>query len=143
MNLKQLLYISDAAENITYGDIEDIHRTSMTNNAIRGITGILFYSQGHFVQFLEGESVAVSGLFNDILQDDRHNAIKLLFDREASKREFEDWDMALLDLNGFNNQHRLDLQDLVHLAGYQSRQTNGDPMDLIILRKFRRLLTPA
>lgn len=138
--LGQLLYISDAAEGIDRDALEQIRETSAYNNAERDITGILFFSDGHFVQLLEGNPPTIRELFDDIVQDDRHDNVKLLFERPARERLFYEWDMALLDLDGYSDNERLDLEDLVHLAGYQVKDHNDLPMDLKILRKFRVLL---
>jgi len=143
VDLSQLLYISDAVGQITRDDLKCICETSMRNNNLCGITGILFFSGGHFVQFLEGPPDRVKRLFSIIVQDDRHEAIKLLLERPAACREFDGWDMALLDLEGYADSERMDLNDLVHMAGYQVRDESDEPMDLIILRRFRDLLTPA
>jgi len=143
MDLIQLLYVSDAIDGLETEDLQAIQSVSQLNNSIFGITGILFYAGGHFVQFLEGEPFHVRRLFKTIVQDPRHRSVKLLYDRPARDREFEDWDMALLDLGDYSEQHRMDLEDLVHMAGYQVRNELDQPMDLIILRRFRELLATA
>lgn len=143
MGLIQLLYVSDAIDGLVAEDLRAIQSVSQLNNSIFGITGILFFAQGHFVQFLEGEPFHVRRLFKTIVQDPRHHSVKLLYDRPARVREFEDWDMALLDLDDYSEQHRMDLQDLIHMAGYQVRDEGDQPMDLIILRRFRELLATA
>lgn len=142
MALGHLLYISDADEALTSDDIEAIRTVSARNNAVLDITGILFYSNGHFVQFLEGDPEAVHGLFDTIVEDDRHDNVKLLFERPSPERVFTDWDMALLDLDEYTDKERLDLDDLVHLAGYQVR-ANERPIELVILERFRALLPTA
>lgn len=139
MALSQLLYISDAVEPMTPTKLNAIHTTSMRNNAIHGITGILFFSDGQFVQFIEGQADLVRALFQTIRRDPRHESIKLLFDRPTDEREFENCSMALLNLDDFSNCDRNDLVDLVHMAGYQVVDAESDtPMDILILRNFRR-----
>jgi len=141
MDLGQLLYISDAKAGTTKSTLDTIREASVRNNSLRNITGILFYSNGHFVQFLEGDPAEVRALFEIILEDTRHDYVKLLYQRPARERLFEDWDMAVLDLGEHDLVARQDLNDLVHLAGYQALDEFDEPMDLMILRRFSAMLS--
>ncbi|MEO0475634.1 MAG: BLUF domain-containing protein, partial [Planctomycetota bacterium] len=53
--LGHLLYISEAVRAFTRAELNAIRETSARNNAKRGVSGVLFYSRGHFVQLLEGD----------------------------------------------------------------------------------------
>lgn len=141
MVLGHLLYISDAVGEMGPEQLEAIRTVSRHNNAAEGITGVLFYSAGHFVQLLEGDTAAIHALFEKIATDPRHENVKLLYLRDARERAFCDWSMALLDLDGYSEQDRLDLEDMVHLAGYHVNHPDEEPLDLAVLNKFRALLT--
>lgn len=125
---------------ITRADLEDIKRASTRYNAAHDITGLLMHAGGHFVQFLEGEEQEVRFLFEKIVQDNRHDHIKLLFERKASERIFTDWSMPVIDLDRHGEKERNDMEDLVHMAGYQLKDRQAMPMDLQILYRFRNLL---
>ncbi len=62
-----------------------------------GITGLLLYKQGEFMQALEGEEATVRSLFATIRDDPRHQHVHLLVGLEVPKRYFPRWSM------GFNN----------------------------------------
>jgi len=140
MALGHLLYISDAIETITDENLEAIRKVSTEHNAEHGITGILFYSAGHFVQLLEGDPGKIRRLFDKIVLDRRHTAVKLLIERPAEERIFPDWSMGVLDLRNYSDKERLDLDDLVHLSGYQVHKDDGTPIELEILSRFCMLL---
>lgn len=69
------------------------------NNARKGITGILLYRDGNFLQSIEGEEAAVGELFSIIARDKRHNGLMVLFREEIPAREYPDWSMAFRDLS--------------------------------------------
>lgn len=63
-------------------------------NAQHRITGLLLYSEGHFVQVIEGPEAEVSDLFARIQQDPRHTQVLTLSQGPGPQRYFPDWRMA-------------------------------------------------
>ena len=140
MSLAQLLYISDSIDRVGLDDLLEIQRVSIRNNARHNITGILFHAEGHFVQFLEGERCDILDLFETICLDERHENVRLLYERPTSERLFADWHMAMLDLELHSDVERFDLQELVYHAAHSATRNGDVPMDLQILNRFRNLL---
>lgn len=65
-----------------------------TNSSI-GITGLLLYHCGEFVQILEGDRDAVMHVYNNIIvADPRHCSINLCWDATVAQRGFADWSMG-------------------------------------------------
>jgi hypothetical protein len=89
-----LVYVSRAAAWVTRQDLLDLMATSRTANARDGITGLLLYSDGGFLQMLEGTRGAVESLYASITLDERHDDVTLVRTREQREREFPDWSMA-------------------------------------------------
>jgi len=71
-------------------------------NDERNVTGLLLYREGSFYQVLEGEEAAVRATFKGIEQDPRHTAVRVLFIGQTEAREFADWQMGFLNLDGVN-----------------------------------------
>ena len=94
---RQLLYISDARYGLTKDDIEDILAASRRNNAESGVTGMLLYSSGIFIQALEGEPQTVAALYTKISDDRRHENIDLISDRMVAARSFSGWAMGFVE----------------------------------------------
>jgi len=77
----------------------EIHRLlkqARERNARLGITGALLFTEGRFVQVLEGDEAPVMGLIEDIKRDSRHCDIDVLPARLAPERCFSQWSMAFV-----------------------------------------------
>lgn len=65
-------------------------------NAAHDITGALYIWQDRFLQYLEGNDVALAALYSRIQRDERHTNCELHDARLVSKRVFRGWAMAWL-----------------------------------------------
>lgn len=77
--------------------LSQILRTAQKRNEASGITGILSYRNGHYIQVIEGDDDAVDLLFAKIKTDPRHHQIDVLINVTINKRAFPNWGMKLLD----------------------------------------------
>jgi hypothetical protein len=75
-------------------ELMELLRQSRENNARHGITGLLLYKDGNFMQYLEGPAEEVARLHEKILADRRHKQVITLLRGEAENRHFEAWAMA-------------------------------------------------
>lgn len=90
-----LIYLSSAAQLLAQDELETLMVRSQNNNRKMGITGLLLYNDGNFLQALEGDKETVAALFSKISRDPRHRGISVLFDEEINQRDFPDWSMGL------------------------------------------------
>ena len=99
--LVRLLYASRAVD--TSSDaIESILHQSRDHNPSTGVTGVLCYGSGIFLQALEGGRMAVSQLYGHIQRDPRHKDVVLLQYEEISERRFSGWTMGEVNMNRIN-----------------------------------------
>lgn len=99
--LVRLLYASRAVD--TSPDaIEAILLKSRQHNPECGITGILCYGGGIFLQAIEGGRMAVSELYGHIQKDPRHNDVVLLHYEEIAERRFGGWTMGQVNMSKIN-----------------------------------------
>jgi hypothetical protein len=63
---------------------------------VYGITGVLLFVEGAFLQILEGEKDDVLGLMERIQRDPRHRGVKVFYEQEVDERAFASWSMAYL-----------------------------------------------
>lgn len=91
--MRQLLYASNTSRDVTQDVLDDILAKSRRNNARDGITGMLLYIEGGFMQVLEGEEAAVGAAYERIARDKRHWNTQILLDR-AAPRAFGQWSMG-------------------------------------------------
>jgi hypothetical protein len=99
--LVRLLYASRAIDT-SPGAIDAILLQSRHHNPECGITGILCYGGGIFLQAIEGGRMAVSELYGHIQRDIRHNDVVLLHYEEISERRFAGWTMGQVNVSKIN-----------------------------------------
>jgi len=92
-----VVYTSSARRPFSTSELSDLLVTSRTNNRPRGLTGMLLYKDGTFMQVLEGERQAVEERIAVIENDPRHHGIIKLIQGEG-ERQFPDWSMGFRDL---------------------------------------------
>ena len=89
----RLIYSSHAKQEMSVQDLEQILAVSRARNALVGITGLLMYRDGMFLQCLEGDETAVRNTYARILRDPRHHRALHLIEERVEQRSFPDWAM--------------------------------------------------
>ena len=123
----RIVYTSRATEDPDAADLRGLLGTARELNEQHGVTGMLLYAHGSFMQVVEGADDAVRATYARIASDDRHTDLQVLLDGTIAQREFSDWamgfdhldDEALLEgLPGFKAAERYPLINaaLVHDA---------------------------
>lgn len=115
--LVRLLYASRAVDSSTSA-IEAILAQSRQHNPVSGITGILCYGGGIFLQAIEGGRMAVSELYGRIQKDPRHKDVVLLDYEEISERRFGGWTMGVVNLLKLNQSVLLKYSEKPELDPY-------------------------
>ena len=103
MPLVSLVYVSLASHEMTDEELQSLLAVARETNARLGISGMLLYRDGYFIQALEGEEAAVDKLFDKISHDPRHKSVLVVTKTPIQERSFEQWSM------GFN---KVDAQEL-------------------------------
>jgi hypothetical protein len=104
-----MIYASSATELFTQDELESLLEKSRRNNQAVGISGLLLYKDGNFMQLLEGPQEAVAATLKRIELDRRHRGVIRLYQCDQTEREFGDWSM------GFK---RLDAGSVPAMEGY-------------------------
>ncbi|MFM8330705.1 MAG: BLUF domain-containing protein [Candidatus Methylumidiphilus sp.] len=94
MALMHLVYLSSLVDISLESEIPKILESSVRNNPVSGITGMLLYCDGNFIQVLEGETDAVLEVFDRICADCRHRDIFEVMREPIAEREFAQWSMG-------------------------------------------------
>ena len=100
--LVRLLYVSRAVDT-SPAAIEAILAEGREHNPACGITGVVCYGGGIFLQAIEGGRSAVSQLYNTIQRDKRHKDVELLHFEEIEERRFSGWSMGQVNLAKLNH----------------------------------------
>jgi len=96
------MYASRAMSTVDQEELLAILRKSKANNPDVGVTGVLCFSEGIFLQVLEGVRSAVNKLYNRIATDPRHTAVELLCYEEIGERKFAGWSMGQVNMSRLN-----------------------------------------
>lgn len=133
MAIFQLGYVSTQSWPLSAAELLDLLNTARTTNEQLGISGVLLHREESFFQVIEGEREAVLALFEKIVKDPRHKRVEVLFEDAASAREFADWRMGFLELDGV---------DLSLLPGYSDFLTKGVKPNGVLreITRSRRLM---
>ncbi len=100
--LVRLMYASRAVPATDQDALVAILRKSKANNPAVGVTGVLCFSGGIFLQVLEGGRSAVNKLYNRIASDPRHTDVELLIYQEIGERCFAGWSMGQVNMARLN-----------------------------------------
>jgi len=115
--LVRLIYASRAAD-ASAAAIEAILTQAREHNPATGITGVLCYGGGVFLQAIEGGRSQVSALFGHIQRDPRHQDVELLHYEEIDERRFGGWTMGQVNLSRINHAIVLKYSETIELDPY-------------------------
>ena len=91
MSIRQIVYVSSGVRVYTADEVEKIADAGRINNTEHGVTGILLYYNGNFMQLLEGDPASVAETFKRVSNDFRHSGIIKLQDSIVETRSFPDY----------------------------------------------------
>ncbi len=91
--LYRVMYVSKASHPFTKGELDDLLAGARARNQAHGISGILVYDAGSFLQVFEGPTERVSTLVRNIQRDPRHGEVVFLSAGAVEDRYFEGWGM--------------------------------------------------
>jgi hypothetical protein len=100
--LINLVYGSSAKTKMGDGELVDILAKAREKNGRLGITGMLLYRGGNFLQVLEGEKSVVEALYDVIKRDPRHYTVELIAKRPVAQRGFGEWEMGFVQIDTLN-----------------------------------------
>jgi len=93
--IESVTYRSEAARPPSPSDLEAMLARARARNHSIGVTGMLLYDGGRFLQTLEGPPAALDQVWSSILRDPRHGGIEILSRHIVPSRLFSGWDMQL------------------------------------------------
>jgi hypothetical protein len=117
--LVRLLYASRAVDTSPEA-IDAILSQSRQHNPRCGITGILCFGGGIFLQAIEGGRMAISELYGHIQRDKRHKDVVLLQYEEITERRFGGWTMGQVNLLKLNQSILLKYSETSELDPYSA-----------------------
>lgn len=92
--LHALAYVSTAQGMVTEQALQRLLQRARANNDEQGVTGVLLYCDGSFMQYIEGPRDAVDRVYALIRADKQHHGIVPLLSQALQHRAFSGWTMA-------------------------------------------------
>lgn len=89
-----ITYVSSAVRQFREATLLDLVEQCQGNNTRLGVTGVLVYSDGNFMQVIEGPGLVTHALYDRIRRDDRHRNVTTVHIQPLEVREFQGWSMA-------------------------------------------------
>lgn len=116
----KIIYFSSAIKLLDEDQINLLLVKAHHYNFENGITGVLLYLEGDFLQVLEGKKADVVVLFDKIKKDSRHRLIITIFEQKISKRQFPEWTMGFHSstyekLRSIRGLEQLEKRDLINI----------------------------
>lgn len=129
--LTRYIYLSHAVRPLDREALRQLVDQATAANAQHNVTGLLVYSDGHFMQVVEGPPEEIRQLRTNIEADPRHAHITELRFAPAQQRLFERWALACNLPGAYEG---LSLQIARHLA--QHHWSDDDIEVLAMLGRF-------
>jgi FAD-dependent sensor of blue light len=132
-----LVYASSALLPFTKPELQALLEQARAKNAKLGLTGMLLYKDGNFMQVLEGDQKAVTDLAAIIERDPRHKGVLILLRGTSEERLFPDWSMGFRDLTDQNAAKTPGYTDFMNtpLTGAEFSRDPNRCMKLLLLFK--------
>lgn len=111
-----IVYVSKSARPVTADDLRQLLEGARRRNVEEGITGVLLYADGYFMQYLEGAEAALHRVYAVIKAHPLHYGLIDLVRERIEAREFTEWSMAC------------------HVVGAGSASAMSDHYDLLASR---------
>lgn len=137
-DLYHLIYISQARRPLDDADLMILQREAMARNHEVGVTGVLLYGSGKFLQLLEGPREVLAELFGRIALDMRHERTRLLHHGPIKTRSAPSWSMGVANADRLGPSMSIESLESC-ITAYASGQGNGDPA-MSLVHAFERMM---
>ena len=80
-------------------DLLNLLSKCRSKNERRGVSGMLLYGNGTFLQTIEGDEDVIDNLLDTISKDERHTEIQVLTRKEIPARQYSEWSMGFEEIS--------------------------------------------
>ena len=116
----RVTYLSRETDSFSARGLVELLEHCKNNNPALGVTGMLMYANGTFLQTLEGEAETVEILLAKIEHDKRHHGFQVIKRESIDERIYKNWSM------GFERLTEAALEDEPALKAFQLDDFNPE-----------------
>ncbi len=95
----QISYVSRSKKPMSAEDLLNLLYKCRSKNERRGVSGMLLYGNGTFLQTIEGDEDVIDNLLDTISKDERHTEIQVLTRKEIPARQYSEWSMGFEEIS--------------------------------------------
>jgi hypothetical protein len=99
MDMYSLTFVSSAIKPFDNSELRELLALCTRNNLRDGITGLMLYKDGNFMQAFEGEHEVVMATYARMRDDPRHGGMITLHQGHQAERQFPGWSMGFKNLD--------------------------------------------
>ncbi len=138
--MRRIMYFSAARPLPEPGQLDRLLAVSRRNNARDGITGMLMYHDGGYLQILEGEAEMIEACYGRIGGDPSHRHLLKIMDAEVEERLFGEWSMGFARPEDLDRDGGPELRALKQVIADLPRIKLVDPRAATLIRAFFKTL---
>jgi len=121
-------------------ELRDLLQESRLNNERDGITGMLLYKGGTFIQVIEGPDEAIADLYARVRKDPRHTRIIKLLEGTTEERMFPNWSMGFRNADKLSEEDRPVVTSFLDDSSLPEQFADKPPKALKLLLSFRETM---
>lgn len=130
LKMYYIIYSSYTALSFNDEELRTLLVKARENNQKLGVTGMMLYFDGKFIQLIEGDEKTVKQLYETIFNDPRHDRNIILREGTTENRFFSEWSMSFKSISP---------EELVTVDGYQDLKAAGGITSSAAMRLFKIL----
>jgi predicted sulfurtransferase len=92
---RYIIYVSSLNRNLDIEDLKEFSTSFQCENKKRDVTGVLVFSQGVVMQYIEGSEKDIDTLYKNIAKDVRHSSVIKIGEGYVKNKIFKLWDMRV------------------------------------------------
>lgn len=136
--LRCISYVSRARVDTNASMIDGLVKHAQQKNTQLGVTGLLCFKRGWFLQYIEGPDASAQALMAEIDADARHEVIRSTDQFPIASRRFSTWSMRLADDNYLAT---ITLEDIIfdNVSIHSPDDPNGEWWNELVWRSIDKL----
>ena len=140
IDLYGLVYVSTATPRADIAEIEGLLDRAQVSNSRAGLTGVLLYDGGNFMQYVEGPAEALARVYASIRGSSLHTGVIEILREPMRAREFPEWSMAFRSVAAFGLSHPAPRDELLVHSG-DAKAAKMSPARTILSKFWSRSRT--
>jgi len=129
-----IIYSSYTSLSFNEEDLRTLLVKAREKNQEMGVTGMMLYFDGKFIQLIEGDEKTVKQLYEIIFNDTRHDRNIILREGVTENRFFSEWSMSFRSISP---------EELIAVDGYKGLKAPGGINSSGAMRLFKILSQTA